>query len=144
MTNEPFNLDRFVEAQDGVLGFQRALKELRDGRKLSHWIWWVFPQIAGLGTSQASRFYAISSLEEARDYLQHPVLGPRLREATTALLGHAALGARAVLGADDIKLRSCMTLFLRVAPHERLFRNVIDTFFEGTGDPLTERLLDAN
>lgn len=144
MTRIDFNLDRFVEAQDEGMGFQRAVIELRRGRKLSHWIWWVFPQIAGLGTSQTSRFYAISSLEEARDYLQHPVLGPRLREATTALLGHAALGARAVLGADDVKLRSCMTLFWRAAPHEQLFRNVIDTFFEGTPDQLTERLLDAD
>jgi uncharacterized protein (DUF1810 family) len=143
VTNGEFNLDRFRVAQDNGGSFQRALRELRDGRKLSHWIWWVFPQMAGLGFSETSGFFAISSLEEARAYLRHSVLGARLREATAVMMRHATLGARAVLGADDIKFRSSMTLFLRAEPGEQLFRNAIDTFFDGVPDPLTDRLLDA-
>lgn len=136
-----YNLGRFVEAQDGPSGYGQALRELREGHKVSHWIWFVFPQLAGLGMSDTSRFYALSGLEEARAYLAHPVLGPRLREATEATMTHASLGARAILGADDIKFRSSMTLFLRAQPDEQLFRNAIDTFFGGEPDPLTDRLL---
>ena len=117
---------------------------MRDGRKLTHWIWWVFPQLAGLGRSETSRYYSISSLDEARAYLVHPILGPRLREVTAAVLDHVGRSAPDIMGADDVKLRSCMTLFCRAAPDEVLFRNVIATFFGGVGDELTVRLLDEN
>jgi uncharacterized protein (DUF1810 family) len=141
MSTEGFDLERFVSAQDLGSSYQLALRELRAGLKVGHWIWWVFPQLAGLGRSETSRYYAVSSLDEARAYLQHAVLGPRLREATSAMLDHAGLSARDILGADDIKFRSSMTLFLRAAPQEELFRHAIATFFDGVPDPLTDRLL---
>lgn len=141
---DPFNLTRFVTAQEEHASYRQALTELRDGRKVTHWIWWVFPQVAGLGRSETSRYYAISSLDEARAYLAHPVLGPRLREAAAAVLGHVGRSADQVLGGDDVKLRSCMTLFERAAPDDELFRNVIATFFDGASDAVTERLLGEN
>jgi uncharacterized protein (DUF1810 family) len=141
VTTEPFDLARFVDAQDRGAGYRTALAELRAGRKVGHWIWWVFPQIAGLGVSGTSRFFAISSLEEARAFARHPVLGARLREATVAMIAHAGVSAGSILGSDDIKFRSSMTLFMRADPTEPLFRNAIDTFFEGRPDPLTDELL---
>src|SRR5689334_13159806 len=112
MNADPHRLERFVEAQDRV--FDQALGELRAGRKRSHWMWFVFPQVAGLGMSATSRTYAIASLEEARAYLDHPVLGPRLVECAEAVLAHPERTALEVMGSpDDVKLRSSMTLFAR-------------------------------
>ena len=138
---DEFNLERYVEAQDSGDGYATALMEIRSGRKVSHWIWYVFPQLTGLGTSHASRRYAISSISEARAYLRHPVLGSRLRE-----IGHAALDghvddASVLFGFDDVKFRSSMTLFMLAAPDDPLFRNVIEHFFEGKADARTEALL---
>lgn len=133
-------LDRFVEAQDGV--YDRALAELRAGRKASHWMWFVFPQIAGLGRSAMAQRYAITSLDEARAYLAHPVLGPRLVECARVLTELAGTSAEAVFGGiDAIKLRSSMTLFAHAAPEEPGFRAVLDRYFDGAEDPATlERL----
>ena len=131
-------LDRFVEAQAGV--WAQALAELKAGRKTSHWMWFVFPQIARLGRSETARFYAISDVTEARAYLAHPLLGARLREAAAALLAHRGRSAEAVLGGiDAIKLRSSMTLFEAVAPDEPVFAAVLDAFFSGQRDPETVR-----
>lgn len=133
-------LDRFVEAQDAGASYEAALHELRAGRKTGHWIWWVFPQLAGLGRSETSRRYAISSLEEASAYLAHPVLGRRLREAFSAVLSHE--DAEAVLGPlDAMKLRSSATLFHRAAPDEALFADVLARCFSGRADEATDRLL---
>jgi uncharacterized protein (DUF1810 family) len=141
---DDYDLDRFVVAQDRDDSFRAALIELGNGRKLGHWIWWVFPQLAGLGRSERSQFYGISSLAEARAFLQHPVLGPRLREAIVAMLTHSDRGARTILGSDDVKFRSSMTLFTLAEPQEQLFRNVLETFFDGCLDEVTERLVGAN
>lgn len=117
-------------------------RELRTGRKHSHWMWFVFPQIAGLGHSETSRYYAIGSLEEARTYLAHPVLGERLRECARLLLESTAASAQQVFGTIDArKLRSSMTLFLRADSRELLFRHVLDRWFEGQPDEATDRLL---
>jgi uncharacterized protein (DUF1810 family) len=135
-------LQRFVDAQGSGGTYERALAELRAGRKTSHWMWFVFPQIAGLGQSEMSRRYAIASLEEARAYLEHPVLGPRLIECSRALLDHEGTSAREVLGEiDAIKLRSSMTLFDRAAPDEQVFREVLERYFDGKPDPATESRL---
>ncbi len=148
-------LQRFVEAQDQGGTYERALAELRAGRKTSHWMWFVFPQVAGLGQSATSRRYAIESLEEAQAYLEHPVLGPRLVESAKALLTHEGLSAQQVLGEiDAVKLRSSMTLFSRAAslasPPESLlykdsgglgetqvFEQVLERYFGGEPDPAT-------
>jgi uncharacterized protein (DUF1810 family) len=138
----PDPVQRFVTAQEEGGAYERALAELRAGRKTSHWIWFVFPQIAGLGRSPMSRTYAIGSLAEARSYLDHPVLGPRLRECASALLEAQAASAEQVLGPiDAVKLRSSMTLFARAAPEEPLFVAVLDRYFDGERDEVTERLL---
>jgi uncharacterized protein (DUF1810 family) len=136
------DLERFVEAQDAGGTYDRALAELRAGRKTSHWMWFVFPQIAGLGRSPAAQRYAIASLEEARAYLAHPVLGPRLAACCDALLADGATDAAEVLGGiDALKLRSSMTLFARAAPGEARFAQVLDRFYGGRPDPATlERL----
>lgn len=143
MSDDPFNLRRFVEAQDDAAIYARALGELRDGHKRSHWIWFVFPQVAGLGSSPLSRAYAIRSLEEARAYLAHPTLGPRLRESCEALLANdPSLTAERILGGiDALKLRSSMTLFARADPTEQLFGEVLDRFYAGEPDPETSRVL---
>ena len=135
-----FDLDRFVQAQAGT--YESALRELRDGRKTGHWIWFIFPQVAGLGRSEVSRFYAIESLGEAQAYLAHPVLGPRLRECAAALLSVPGRTAERILGGiDALKVRSSMTLFHRAAPDEPIFRQVLDRFYGGVEDELTiERL----
>ncbi len=133
------DLGRFVEAQDADGTFAQALSELRAGRKRSHWIWFVFPQIAGLGQSAMSRRYAISSLSEAQAYLQHPVLGRRLRECTEALLELHDVSAVRVLGAvDAMKLRSSMTLFARGAGDGSPYHAVLERFFAGVGDSATD------
>jgi len=134
--NNRFDLDRFLRAQVGA--YAQALGELRRGRKTSHWIWFVFPQIAGLGWSPTSRLYAIASLDEARAYAAHPVLGPRLIECAAAMLSHKGLTARDMLGTpDDLKFRSSMTLFAAAFPQEPLFAAALGRFFNGEGDPLT-------
>lgn len=142
MVSDPYGLRRFVDAQDQANTYEHALDELRAGRKRSHWIWFVFPQIAGLGRSPMARTYAIASLAEARAYLDHPVLGPRLLECARALLAVADRSAVEILGeVDALKLRSSMTLFARAAPQEPLFREVLDRFYAGEPDRTTEQIL---
>jgi uncharacterized protein (DUF1810 family) len=142
MNADHYRLQRFVDAQEGV--HDRALAELRAGRKTSHWMWFVFPQVAGLGSSAMAKRYAIGSLEEARAYLDHPVLGPRLIECVEAVLSHSDLTALEILGSpDDVKLRSSMTLFALAASPEAPFQRVLDAFFEGEMDTRTVDLLDA-
>jgi uncharacterized protein (DUF1810 family) len=136
------DLERFVLAQDDRETFAQALSELRAGRKTSHWMWFVFPQIAGLGRSAVARHYAVSDLEEARAYLAHPVLGPRLHECCEALLAGESTSAEHVLGSvDAMKLRSSMTLFGRAAPEDTVFGDVLERFFAGRPDPATDELL---
>ena len=136
------DLQRFVDAQGEGGTYERALAELRAGRKTSHWMWFVFPQRAGLGQSAMSRAYAIGSPAEARAYLEHPVLGRRLVECAEALLAHESGSAREILGdIDAVKLRSSMTLFAGVAPERLLFQRVLDRYFDGEGDSATERWL---
>jgi uncharacterized protein (DUF1810 family) len=143
--NDPYNLARFVQAQDGI--YEQATRELRAGRKESHWMWFIFPQIHGLGTSPTARLYAIDSAAEARAYLDHPVLGPRLAECVQILLGLQGRTAAQIFGfPDDRKLRSCLTLFGAVAGADRtlgaLCAAAIVRYFGGAPDPLTlERLL---
>ncbi len=135
-------LQRFVEAQDSGGTYERALGELRAGRKTSHWMWFVFPQAAGLGRSEMSRRYAIASAEEARDYLDHSVLGPRLVACAEAMLEHENTSAEEILGGiDAVKLRSSMTLFAAVAPEQPAFRQVLDRYFDGEPDEATKRRL---
>ena len=140
-----FDLERFVAAQDRGGTYDAALAELRAGRKRSHWMWFVFPQIAGLGMSPTSRMYAISALAEARAYLEHPILDARLRESCEALLALDGDDAEAVLGGiDAIKLRSSVTLFARADPSGGAgFRQVLEKYFDGMPDAATERLLDT-
>jgi len=133
------DLDRFVTAQAGV--YPQALAELRGGHKRSHWMWFVFPQIAGLGHSAMAQAYAIGDADEARAYLAHPVLGARLIEATAAVVA-APGSAEAILGGiDAVKLRSSMTLFAAVADDPTPFRAALDRFYGGTADEATIRLL---
>ncbi len=134
------DLQRFVTAQEG--DYERALAELRAGRKRSHWMWYVFPQLRGLGSSPTSRHFAIEGREEAAAYLAHPVLGPRLVACAEALLGVEGRSARDILSSpDDLKLRSCATLFAEVAPPGSVFERLLDRYFEGRPDPVTLRLL---
>jgi uncharacterized protein (DUF1810 family) len=153
------DLQRFVDAQDSGGTYERALAELRAGRKASHWMWFVFPQIAGLGQSEMSRRYAIASLEEAQAYLEHPVLGPRLIECAQALLTHHGKAAEEILGGiDAVKLRSSMTLFARASQSSKpqkpghhkgfcglgdyeVFAEVLERYFDGEADAATLRLL---
>ena len=136
------DLERFVRAQDDDGTFARALGELRAGRKTSHWMWFVFPQVAGLGRSPIARTYAVSDLAEARAYLAHPVLGPRLRQCSQAVLDVDGSSAVQVLGpVDAMKLRSCMTLFARADPDEPVFTGVLEKFFDGQPDTATDDLL---
>jgi uncharacterized protein (DUF1810 family) len=135
------DLSRFVMAQQGI--YPQALAELRRGRKQSHWMWFVFPQIDGLGHSAMAQLYAIADLDEARAYLAHPILGPRLRECTGAMLAHSGMSARAILGEiDAVKLRSSMTLFEEADGDGPLFGACLDAFFDGVRDPATLELLE--
>ena len=134
-----FDLDRFVRAQQGV--HDDALAELRSGRKRTHWMWFVFPQLAGLGRSATAERYGIAGLPEARAYLEHPVLGPRLREAAAVVAAAPARSADELLGGiDSVKLRSSMTLFARAATDPAPFRAVLDRWYGGTEDPATTRM----
>ena len=136
------DLDRFVNAQQGI--YDGVLDELRHGRKTGHWMWFVFPQIAGLGRSAMSEQYAIESLEEARAYLAHPLLGPRLRECAEAVLSVQGRTAEEILGSiDAVKLRSSMTLFHRAAPDEPVYQEVLDRYHGGRPDGATDALLQA-
>jgi uncharacterized protein (DUF1810 family) len=135
-----FRLTRFVEAQQDC--YTQALAEIRSGRKRSHWMWFVFPQFDGLGTSAASKHFAIGSLEEARAYLSHPLLGPRLLECATAVLHVTGRSAFDIFGSpDDLKLRSSATLFATVSPAGSPFHRIIEQYFGGIGDPLTLDLI---
>lgn len=135
-----FDLERFVEAQAGT--YAQALAELKGGRKESHWMWFVFPQVAGLGFSAMAQHYAIGSLAEARAYLAHPRLGPRLREATEAVLAHRDQSAEAIFGkVDAMKFRSSMTLFEAAAEGDGPFGAVLDAFYDGERDMATRGLL---
>ncbi|AFM17585.1 hypothetical protein Mycch_2824 [Mycolicibacterium chubuense NBB4] len=137
--DDPFDLERFVDAQHGV--YDTVLSELRAGAKRTHWIWFVFPQLKGLGHSATAQRFGISSLAEAEAYLAHPVLGPRLRECTGLLLTHRGRPPRAILGyPDDLKVRSSMTLFAK-AGGDRQFREVLDAFYDGQQDGATLDLL---
>jgi uncharacterized protein (DUF1810 family) len=141
---DPFDLERFVVAQDPGGTYEFAVAELRAGRKLGHWMWFVFPQVAGLGMSGTSRRYAISSLEEARLYLSHPVLGARIEECARILTALSGRTAREIFGSvDELKLRSSMTLFARAAPGGSAFQEVLDRYFGGSADERTDELLEA-
>ena len=135
--SDPFGLERFVGAQDGGV-YEQALRELRAGAKRGHWMWFVFPQVAGLGRSSTAQHYALAGLEEARAYLAHPVLGPRLVECAQALLELSGRDPVRVLGSvDAVKLRSSMTLFEAAAPDERVFAEVLERWFDGERDEAT-------
>jgi uncharacterized protein (DUF1810 family) len=141
---ERFDLERFVAAQDAGGTYEQAVAELRRGAKTSHWMWFVFPQIAGLGHSPAAQRYAIVSVAEARAYLVHPVLGPRLAECARIVAGHSGRTAQQIFGGiDAMKLRSSMTLFLLADPAQPVFRQVLDQHYGGATDEATERLARA-
>jgi uncharacterized protein (DUF1810 family) len=136
----PDDLARFVAAQDGV--YEGVLGELRRGRKTGHWIWFIFPQLRGLGSSENSRFYGIVSLDEARDYLAHAVLGARLRECARLVLVADAPSAEQIFGPLDArKVHSSMTLFHAAAPDDPLFADVLRRYYGGSTDAATDRLL---
>jgi uncharacterized protein (DUF1810 family) len=138
--SDPYDLSRFVRAQED--DYDRALSELRAGRKRSHWMWYIFPQLAGLGSSEISRRYAIRSMDEARAYLGHPMLGPRLQECAEAVLGVEDRSAHAIFGSpDDLKLRSSATLFACASPSGSVFERLLERYFGGEPDPVTLRLL---
>ena len=140
MAHDPFDLKRFVDAQAPV--YDKVLEELRGGRKRSHWMWFVFPQLRGLGSSPTAVHYGISSLEEARAYLRHELLGPRLRECTRLVNEVRGRSAAEIFGSpDDLKLCSSMTLFARAAEDNGDFLALLDKYYDGEQDPLTlERL----
>ena len=140
--SETADLSRFVTAQDAAGTYDRALSELQSGSKRTHWMWFVFPQIAGLGMSSMAQRYAVSGLAEARAYLDHPVLGARLRECCEVLTRHSERSAQQIFGeVDALKLRSSTTLFLRADPCDDLFQQVLDRFFDGVPDPRTDQLI---
>ncbi|OAI48241.1 calpastatin [Planctomycetaceae bacterium SCGC AG-212-F19] len=139
-TSDPHDLDRFVQAQED--DYAQALKELRNGRKQSHWMWYVFPQVDGLGFSPTSKRYSIKGRAEAEAYLQHPVLGPRLVEIAKAAIGVQGRTAHEVFGSpDDMKLKSCATLFALVSPAGSVFHQLLDRYFRGQRDDETLRLV---
>jgi uncharacterized protein (DUF1810 family) len=135
-SSDAFNLERFLLAQDRI--YQRVLSELRAGQKMSHWMWFIFPQIRGLGRSPISLEYAISSRDEARAYLQHPLLGPRLKECTQLVLQAESRSALEIFGEpDDVKFRSSMTLFANVCSDDDIFERALQKYFAGIPDRLT-------
>jgi uncharacterized protein (DUF1810 family) len=141
MSADPYSLTRFLQAQER--DYDRAMSEIRSGRKRSHWMWYVFPQFDGLGFSSTSRQYAIKSVAEAEAYLRHPILGPRLLESVQAMLDLEDRSARDVFGwPDDMKLRSCATLFACVSPAGSVFEQVLDKYFGGERDDKTLSLLE--
>lgn len=139
---DTFQLNRFLTAQQN--SYTAALSELRAGRKQSHWIWYVFPQLKGLGMSANSELYGLSGLAEARAYLADPVLGQRLKESTNTMLTHRSRTAASVLGElDALKFKSCLTLFALADPSEKIFADALDCFFKGEQDARTLKLLEA-
>lgn len=144
MNNSKFDLTRYIEAQEEI--YAVALSELRAGQKTSHWMWYIFPQIAGLGLSETSKFYAIKSMEEAKAYLKHPVLGKRLNEITKLLHELDSDNARLIFGSpDDLKLHSCMTLFAIASDEDvkKLFENVLAKYFKGKYDKNTIEIIEG-
>lgn len=140
--DDPFDLERFVAAQDAVMAAVR--EELRAGRKRTHWMWFVFPQLRALGRSATALHYGIASLAEARAYLAHPALGPRLRDCTALVCAAQGRTIHEIFGSpDDMKFRSCMTLFAAADPAAPLFTEALRIFFDGQPDPLTVDLLAA-
>jgi uncharacterized protein (DUF1810 family) len=138
---DTYNLQRFVDAQAPV--FDRVLAELRQGQKQSHWMWFIFPQISGLGRSETARHFALSALAEARAYLQHPLLGPRLEQCAQIIAPQTQRSTRQLFGTpDDLKLHSSMTLFAMAAPDKPVFDAVLDTFFSGKRDSATLKQLN--
>jgi uncharacterized protein (DUF1810 family) len=134
--DDPYYLQRFVDAQQAV--FERACRELRRGRKQSHWMWFVFPQIKGLGRSETAQKYAISSREEASAYLAHPILGPRLRECSQIVANLEGVSGEDIFGyPDEMKFRSSMTLFTQVAADNEVFKRCLERYFQGEPDPAT-------
>jgi len=139
---DPYDLTRFVLGQE--LNYADALSEIRNGRKRSHWMWYIFPQYQGLGSSPTSRRYAIKSMTEASAYLQHPILGPRLLECAEAALGVTGRSAHELFGSpDDMKLQSCATLFASVSPPGSVFERLLEKYFDGTRDEKTLSLLGS-
>jgi uncharacterized protein (DUF1810 family) len=142
MAEDPYDLERFVAAQDAGGTYGRVVAELQRGRKVSHWMWFVFPQVAGLGLSAVSRRYAISGLAEARAYLAHPVLGPRLIECAGLVTAIGGATAEQIFGpVDGQKLRSCVTLFARADPGQPAFGQVLAQYFGGVPDAATDARL---
>ena len=132
------SLERFVKAQENT--YKIALNEIRSGKKRTHWMWFIFPQLRGLGESETSYYYGISGIDEAKDYLAHPVLSERLLEISTALLAHKGKSPTAIFGyIDDLKLQSCMTLFAAISEPNSVFHQVLDDFFDGKQDLETLR-----
>jgi uncharacterized protein (DUF1810 family) len=141
-TNDTYNLGRFVQAQ--VDDYEQALAEIRSGHKKSHWIWYIFPQVDGLGFSSMSKQYAIKSLAEAKAYLAHPVLGPRLVECALAALGVEGKTATQIFGSpDDMKLKSCATLFACVSPEASVFHRLLDKYYHGRRDEKTLQIVGS-
>jgi uncharacterized protein (DUF1810 family) len=142
MADDMHNLQRFVLAQESC--YQQALAELQSGRKQSHWMWFIFPQVEGLGFSSTAQRYAIKDLAEAQAYLGHPILGPRLITCTEAVLGVEGRSALEILGSpDNLKLRSCATLFAQVSPPKSVFERLLEKYFQGAEDEKTLALLSA-
>jgi uncharacterized protein (DUF1810 family) len=138
--DDPYDLNRFVQAQKA--DYEQALSEIKSGRKCSHWMWYIFPQFEGLGFSAISKEYSIKSVAEAEAYLRHPVLGPRLTTCAEAALSVKGRSAYDIFGSpDDLKLRSCATLFACVSPAGSVFDRLLDQYFRGERDPKTLRLL---
>lgn len=141
-TDDPFDLNRFIEVQKTT--YDTALAELRAGQKRSHWMWFIFPQIDGLAFSATSKLYAIKSIEEANAYLAHPILGPRLLACAQAILAVEDRSALAILGTpDDQKLKSCATLFASATPSDPVFEQILEKFYNGERDPRTISMLKA-
>ena len=141
-TDDPYNLGRFVQAQ--VNDYEQALAEIRSGQKRSHWMWYIFPQFDGLGSSSMSKRYAIKTLAEAKVYLAHPLLGARLVECAEAVLGVEGRTANQIFGSpDDMKLQSCATLFAYVSPQDSVFHPLLDKYFQGGRDQKTLQLIGA-
>ena len=144
MKRDPYNLKRFVTAQDPV--FDEVCGELRQGRKVGHWMWFIFPQLQGLGSSSMSSHFGISSLKEAEAYLKHPILGPRLRECTRLVNLIKERSIDHIFGyPDNLKFRSSMTLFVQLSTENQVFRDALEKYFHGREDPRTlKRLFDKN
>lgn len=141
MNSDPYDLKRFIDAQEGV--YETTLAELRAGQKRSHWMWFIFPQVDGLGLSETSKFFAIKGIEEARQFLADPVLGSRLMECTRVLLGIEGRSVLQIFGSpDDLKLKSSMTLFASVSSGNSLFQQVLDKYYHGEKDSRTLEILE--